>query len=829
MFDWKKCLGQQDFRPVWQVMHHFRRIMPDRWLPQVVCLTTSFAATISLNHSGLSQAMSEFISAYEPRAAEQGIFIHQQQVLQAALQHHKHILLTSSTGSGKSLCFWSWVAHQLAQDPQATALVCFPTQALLWGQSVRLQEFSRECVSSSLGLAYSGQFMLAGQTVPWTVWKGSGKSDQAMLFHEQSDAFKRARLRIATIDKVHYSLLRGDARFVAQLRCIVLDEAHQYQGLFGAQVAYLLKRVSAFKIALGQQPPRVFLASATLPQAREFAAKLLSVHVEEVVHHTDSMQTSIELVDWITAEERLVHPPQSALFRVALFYDKQPAQSGVANLLGDRILGRCSAVYFSPSKYASRLLKQKLLDRGGGQHIIIYDADLPLSERRALEKEFRVTPRIPTTLIATTALELGVDIEGLNLCFIPEVLTGPAEFLQRIGRVGRRQGQPGLIIVNLSTSLRDEQYRRNLVGLFRLPEKQAFFLPVQLEWVKLKSIAALDREFRQVRNKRPSLSVAKCQQAVQLTYDESPAISEIKRRLHAVCGACDFTSAYWEYAGFRGGRGQDKVPLIDKITNKTIALLDHAAVLREAHPGAIYLDHHNNNWKILYYGNEWGIRLRLHQNCGIKMDQIQRIYVVPAGQGVATRGICRSEVKLMNSFCPFGKIPDDLVYGQWRVRQQVASYRQVRTFERQVTIEKIPPDEILIREIATLGWVWPLNMTLTNSDELCLREMTDFFQLIFADFVVQAAGVAPQDLLVDFSARKKELQIMDAEAGGNGISAYLLSGGIELALQNCLHMLIDFKSIHHSTADLVTQAVAPITNLDRAIAMTQVLCRKWLL
>ena len=491
MFDWKTGLGQQAPQSVWQVLHRLKQTMPDSWLPQLICLTTPFAATTALQHSGLSQAMIEFITAYEPQAAQRGIFVHQQQVLQRSLEHSKHILLTSSTGSGKSLCFWAWIAHKLAQDPQATGLVCFPTQALLWGQSVRLQEISCDCVISDQGLAYSGHFMVAGQTITWTVWKGSGNSDQAMAVHEQSRAFKQARLRIATIDKVHYSLLRGDAEFAAKLSCIVLDEAHQYQGVFGAQAAYLLKRLSAFKTALGKQPPQVFLASATLPQAKEFAAKLLSVSPSEIVQQTDTIQTLVEFADWTEAEERLAHPPQSALLRAALFYDKQPTRPPLASLLGNDSFARCSVVYFSPSKRSSRLLRQQLIGRGQGQHVVIYDADLPLTERRALEKAFRMLSRPPITLLATNALELGVDIAGLDVCFIPEIPTSPADLLQRLGRVGRRQGRPGLIVVNLSTSLRDEQYRRNLAGLFRLPEEQAIFLPVQLDWVMLKSIAAL--------------------------------------------------------------------------------------------------------------------------------------------------------------------------------------------------------------------------------------------------------------------------------------------------------------------------------------------------
>jgi superfamily II DNA/RNA helicase len=830
MFEWKKRLGQQDPQPVCLVLHRLKQTMPDRWLPQIVCLTTPFAATMALHQCGLPQAMIEFITAYEPRAAQQGIFVHQQQVLQTSLQHSKHILLTSSTGSGKSLCFWAWIAHKLVQNPQATALVCFPTQALLWGQSVRLQEISRDCVISSHGLAYSGQFAVAGQTIAWTVWKGSGSSDQAMAAHEQSRAFKQARLRIATIDKVHYSLLRCDAEFVARLSCIVLDEAHQYQGLFGAQAAYLLKRLSVFKTALGKPSPQVFLASATLPQAKEFAAKLLSVSPGEIVHHRDAIQTLVELVDWAEAEEKLTHPPQSGLLRVALFYDKQPTRPPVASLLGAGSLGRCRVVYFSPSKRSSRLLKQNLISRGRGPHVIIYDADLPLAERRALEKKFRLLPNSPITLLATNALELGVDIGGLDVCFIPEVPTSPADLLQRMGRVGRRQGRPGLIVVNLSTSLRDEQYRRNLAGLFRLPKDQEVFLPVQLEWVKLKSIAALDQEFRQAQTKFPSLSTVACRQAVEFAYGECPAASEIKRRLTDICGTIDFTRAYWQYAGFRGGgNGQDKVPLIDQATKQILALLDRTAVLRDAPMGANYLDHNNNNWKVVSYGSKLDGVLDQQRKCGIDVNQIQRIYVKAAAAGVVTRGICRNVAKLTSTIVICCRIPKNLVYGQWRVRQTVATYRKVQTVERQVTIEKIPSSEILFKDVVTLGWVWQLPLELTNEAELCLREMSDFFQWVFAGLVMQTAGVAPQDLFVDFSARRRELQIMDAEQGGNGVAAYLLRGGTEQALRQCCQVLIDYREGCYTKSDLVVQAVAPIHNLNQAIAIMQILCRQWLL
>jgi ATP-dependent helicase YprA (DUF1998 family) len=116
----------------------------------------------------------------------------------------------------------------------------------MWSQAARLTKLSNKKSLAVYGnVAYGGDISLGRERIGWTVWKAEGRHwtvDGAMRAHTSSDSFKQARIRIATLDKAHYSLLE-DAGFTRELSCIVVDEAHSYDGMFGANVHFFLKRV----------------------------------------------------------------------------------------------------------------------------------------------------------------------------------------------------------------------------------------------------------------------------------------------------------------------------------------------------------------------------------------------------------------------------------------------------------------------------------------------------------------------------------------------------------------------------------------------------------
>lgn len=210
---------------------------------QAVCLTTPAPELSPLSELKLPALVSKFIEGYVPAAASQGIYEHQATVLKALGGKKKipNVVMMTATGSGKSLAFWSWALAILDRDPDATIIAAFPTQALLWGQAHRMERLSE--APKGADAAFAGTLKLGRQRIPWTVWYGTWECPR-MKAHAQTEAFARARIRLCTLDKVHWSLMREQhADFLSGLRGVILDEAHTWHGLGGASVRMMLNRM----------------------------------------------------------------------------------------------------------------------------------------------------------------------------------------------------------------------------------------------------------------------------------------------------------------------------------------------------------------------------------------------------------------------------------------------------------------------------------------------------------------------------------------------------------------------------------------------------------
>jgi len=143
----------------------------------------------------VSPEMRQFIERYERRAIEKGLYSHQIDFLRTYLHGGKeNFIITSGTGSGKSLCFWFWIFDHLLRDDTATALLCFPTQALIYSQASKLEQLSYEKDSlvtydDDLKIPYAGAIKFGERTIRWTVWHGK-TNDEVMAKHLESESFK---------------------------------------------------------------------------------------------------------------------------------------------------------------------------------------------------------------------------------------------------------------------------------------------------------------------------------------------------------------------------------------------------------------------------------------------------------------------------------------------------------------------------------------------------------------------------------------------------------------------------------------------------------------
>ncbi len=258
---------------------------------KAICLTTPVPELVPLSKIAPRPTLRDFLTRYERRVSKTGLYAHQAEIVKA-LKKPKipNVVMTTATGSGKSLAFLAWAFEILARDDEATLVATFPTQALLWGQAKRLADMSE---SGSLvefkdmaGVCFAGTIQISDTKIPWSVWYGTTECNY-MERHAKSEAFSNARLRLSTLDKVHWSLMRKkEAGFLSRLRGFIVDEAHSWHGLSGANVRAMINRLRLSMDVLGCNHPSFFLASATLADA---AVLLITSPVHPPPRSSESM------------------------------------------------------------------------------------------------------------------------------------------------------------------------------------------------------------------------------------------------------------------------------------------------------------------------------------------------------------------------------------------------------------------------------------------------------------------------------------------------------------------------------------------------------------
>ena len=365
----------------------------------------------------------------DPRVASglvaQGItalYTHQAETWEA-LRAGSNAIVTTSTASGKSLAFNLPVLDLLAREPKSRALYLYPTKALAQDQSRALQSFGVKGVKPA-------------------IYDGDTESERRWQIR------KWANVILTNPDMLHVGVLPHHDRWgdvLANLRFVVVDEAHVYRGVFGSHVANVLRRLRRLARAYGSEPQFV-LASATIANPAQLAEALLG----EPAAVIDS--------DTAPATERTI-----ALWNPELI----DAELGVrASSLGDasRLLAGLVSqglrtICFTKSRKAVELIHRYASDRvepALGARLTPYRAGYTPSQRREIEKRLVAGDLLGVT--ATNALELGIDIGSLD-CAISVGFPGTVSSLrQQWGRAGRRS--PGLAILVASEDALDQYFMR---------------------------------------------------------------------------------------------------------------------------------------------------------------------------------------------------------------------------------------------------------------------------------------------------------------------------------------------------------------------------------
>ena len=353
------------------------------------------------------------------------LYSHQARALEAA-HARRHTVVVTPTASGKTLCYDLPVLHEIAKDPSARALFIFPTKALAQDQLAELERLSTEMEIELKTYTYDGD------TPP-----------------QARAAIRSAgHVVITNPDMLHTGILPHHTKWVKlfeNLRYVVLDELHTYRGVFGSNVANVLRRLRRICAFYGSHPTFI-CTSATIANPEELARR----HVEEDVVLIDESGAP-------RGEKVLVfvRPPvvnaSLGIRRSALLTGRDIA----AALLASGVQTIC----FTRTRVQTELLLTYLRSRFPQPQwppdlVRGYRGGYLPSERRAIERGLR--DGSVRGVVSTNALELGIDIGALQAAVLVGYPGTVASTLQQMGRAGRR-GELSVAFL-VATSSPTDQY-----------------------------------------------------------------------------------------------------------------------------------------------------------------------------------------------------------------------------------------------------------------------------------------------------------------------------------------------------------------------------------
>jgi DEAD/DEAH box helicase domain-containing protein len=578
-------------------------------------------------------------------------WLHQVQAAELA-RNGRSVVLSTGTASGKSLAYLLPALTASLHEPGGslagppTTLYLSPTKALAADQLRAID---------ALGLPEVRAATFDGDTET-----------------EARDWIRRHSSYVLTNpDMLHHSMLPRHPRwagFLRRLDYVVVDECHHYRGVFGSHVATILRRLRRVCAHYGSYPTFV-LASATVSDPAGSASRLVGIPVEAVEADASPRGETVFAL-W--------EPPLTELAGERGAPVRRAATAEAGDLLADLVADGVRTVAFVRSRRAAESVAanaRRLLDEvepGLSRRVAAYRAGYLPEERRALERALQSGELLGVA--ATNALELGVDISGLDAVLLTGYPGTRASLWQQAGRAGR-EAQGALAVLVARDDPLDTYLTHHPEALFGRPVEATVFDP--------------DNPY--------VLAPHLCAAAAELPVTDDdltlfgPAAAEVAEHL-VTRGLLRRRAAglFWtgpdrasDLADIRG-TGAAPVRLVEEETGRLLGTVDGGAAHGSAHAGAVYV----------HQGETYLVR---------SLDLAEHVAMLErAAPDYSTFARDVTDIRVLETETSTAWGPVELSFGTVQVTNQVVSFLRKRMITGEVLSEEpldLPPRNLRTRSV----------------------------------------------------------------------------------------------------------------------------------
>ncbi len=646
------------------------------------------------------------------RVGIERLYSHQREALKAVAA--SNLVITSGTASGKSLAFNLPVLDGIARDPKRRALYLYPTKALAQDQARKLAALRPPGLREAI---YDGD-------TP----------------REERPAIRRRNnLVLTNPDMLHVGLLpnhKSWGDFIANLGWVVVDEAHTYRGVFGSHVANVLRRLRRVARAYGAEP-RFLLTSATIANPLELAERLVGEPFE-LIDDDGAPGSGREIAMW--------NPPlidkASGTRRSAL--------SEAADLLAELVSQGVRTICFLKSRRGIELIQRfagEALQRRGkpelAARIAPYRGGYTPQQRREIEARLAAGELL--AVVATDALELGIDVGELDAAICVTFPGTVASLRQMWGRAGRRRR--GLAVYVAGADALDQFFCRH-------PEE---FIDRPVE------AAILDHESEQIAS-RHMLAAA---YELPLSSEDDEVFGEgWRERAERLTAAGELRRAGGRLlpadSGFVAAKiplrsaSADSVAVIERDSGEMLGLVEAERAFTTVHPGAIYL-HLGRSYEVeqLDIEGRRAIVSRFDGDWYTRPKKETEIYIEGVREQRLTSGV-------------------ELHFGEVSVSEQVIAFQRVSISEQEpidIVALELPEQHFVTQ---ALWYVLPDKLSTALPTEVLLGSLhaTEHGQIAVLPLIAMCDrwDIGGLSTNVHFQTGRATIFIYDGHPGGVGIT-----------------------------------------------------------